>query len=182
MDMLAHPELLHILEMRFAAHPERHRDLEWSAVQAKLVAHPDKLDALAFMEQSGGEPDVIGVDPENHAIIFCDCAPESPSGRRSLCYDRAALDARKANKPSGSAVEIATAHGLELLSEAEYRALQTLGAFDGKTSSWLKTPEAIRARGGAIFGDRRYDHVFIYHNGAESYYAARGFRALLRVG
>lgn len=173
-------DLMRILEARFTKHPKRHPGVEWAAVRGRLEAQPDKLRALAELERTGGEPDVVGV-AETGQAIFVDCAPESPVGRRSLCYDRAALDSRKENKPSGNAVELAASWGAELLTEAEYRELQTLGEFDLKTSSWVKTPGAIRDRGGALFCDRRYDHVFVYHNGAESYYAARGFRVRLVV-
>ena len=174
-------ELMEILQTRFEKHANRHVGILWPAVLARLDAQPDALKTLAEMERTGGEPDVIGRDAASGAFIFCDCAPESPAGRRSLCYDRAALDARKENKPAGSAMEMATAMGSELLTEQQYRDLQTLGEFDRKTSSWIATPAAIRAKGGALFCDRRYDHVFVYHNGAESYYAARGFRGRLNV-
>lgn len=174
-------ELLSILKARFEKHMERHAGFAWAEVQARLAAHPDKLWPLHEMEQSGGEPDLIGVDQKTGEYIFCDCSPESPAGRRSLCYDDAALEARKENKPAGSAVGMAAVMGIELLSEEEYRELQQLGKFDLKTSSWLKTPDDVRKLGGALFGDRRYGRVFTYHNGAISYYAARGFRGLLRV-
>lgn len=173
--------LLGILEIRFEKHKARHHDIEWTAVRAKLAAHPDKLWSLDRMESTGGEPDVVGYDRTTDEYIFCDCSAESPIGRRSFCYDHAALNARKENKPKSSAVQMAGDMGVQLLTEAEYRALQKLGAFDTKTSSWLQTPADIRQLGGAIFGDRRYNTVFVYHNGAESYYAARGFRAALRV-
>lgn len=173
--------LLQTLKTRFEANMMRHPNLSWVEVERRLKSHPGKLKALFEMEQTGGEPDVIDHDAKTGEFIFCDCSPESPKGRRSLCYDQAALEARKANKPLGSAMGLAAAMGIELLTEAQYRALQQLGRFDTKTSSWLKTPEPIRKLGGALFGDRRYDHVFVYHNGAESYYAARGFRGLLRV-
>jgi hypothetical protein len=159
----------------------RHPSLAWSDVLARLEANPDALSSLHQMDSTGGEPDVIGHDRKTGQLTFCDCSAESPAGRRSLCYDRKALDARKENKPKGSAVEMAAAMGIELLTEAQYRALQKLGEFDRKTSSWVKTPDEIRSLGGAIFCDRRYDTVFTYHNGAESYYAARGFRGSLRV-
>lgn len=165
------------LENRFAAHMDRHPDIAWATVAKRLT--PSALTTLAAMEATGGEPDVVG--REGEAFVFVDCAAESPAGRRSLCYDKAALDARKENKPRGSAVEMAAEMGATLLDEAQYRALQTLGAFDLKTSSWIATPAAIRQRGGALFCDRRYDAVFTYHNGAESYYAARGFRTRLVV-
>lgn len=174
-------ELLRSLQGRFEQHMERHTGVAWTKVLAKLEANPAALAPLGAMERSGGEPDVIGQDKATGQVIFCDCSPESPDGRRSLCYDREALDARKENKPPGSAVETAGAMGIELLTEEQYRALQQLGEFDSKTSSWIATPEDIRARGGALFCDRRYGKVFVYHNGAQSYYAARGFRGLLRV-
>jgi hypothetical protein len=160
---------------------KRHPGLTWPSVQARLDAHPEKLASLHEMEQTGGEPDVVGQDRDTGEFIFFDCAPESPQGRRSLCYDGAALEARKANKPQGSAVDAAAAIGIELLDESQYRALQKLGKFDTRTSSWIKTPDDIRKLGGALFGDCRYGHVFIYHNGADSYYASRGFRGALRV-
>lgn len=174
-------ELLNILKARFQKNMNRHKDLEWDKVAAKLEGTKEKLWSLQEMENTGGEPDVVGYDKKTGEYIFYDCAAESPKGRRSLCYDREALDARKEAKPGNSAMDVAAAMGIELLTEEEYRELQQLGAFDLKTSSWLKTPDAIRNVGGAIFGDRRYDHVFTYHNGAQSYYAARGFRGSLRV-
>ncbi len=177
----ADQKLLETLEQRFAKHPARHPGIRWAVVQQRLDGNAAALTALRAMEESGGEPDVTGVDKESGCITFTDCAPESPSGRRSLCYDRAALDARKEAKPSGSAVEAAANMGIRLLNEAEYRALQKLGAFDLKTSSWILTPASIRTLGGALFCDRRYDQVFMYHNGAQSYYAARGFRGALDV-
>jgi hypothetical protein len=173
--------LLRVLADRFDRNPQRHAGLAWPAVLARLQARPEALKALGRMEASGGEPDVIGQDGPGGPFVFCDCAPESPAGRRSLCFDREALDARKENKPEGSVAELAAALGVELLTEAQYRALQQLGAFDTKTSSWIATPDDVRALGGALFGDRRYGRVFVYHNGAQSYYAARGFRGLLRV-
>ena len=173
--------LLEILKTRFEKNMKRHPRLEWAAVQARLAAAPDKIKALGEMEASGGEPDVIGQDPATGEYVFCDCAAESPAGRRSLCYDREALDSRKEAKPASSALDVAAAMGATLLSEEEYRALQQLGEFDLKTSSWLATPAEIRKLGGALFGDRRYGRVFTYHNGAQSYYAARGFRAKLAV-
>lgn len=172
--------LLELLRTRFERHGARHAGTPWSDVEARLTAHPDKLWSLAAMEDTGGEPDVVGKDASG-ALIFMDCAPESPAGRRSICYDRAALDARKENKPRSSAQQMAEEMGIELLDEAQYRQLQTLGVFDAKTSSWVKTPDAIRKLGGALFCDCRYGTVFTYHNGAESYYAARGFRGALRV-
>lgn len=174
-------ELLDLLKTHFEKNMQRHPNLEWAKVQARLEANPEKLWSLNEMERTGGEPDVVADDEKTGEIIFYDCSAESPAGRRSLCYDREALDDRKENKPSGSAMEMAASMGIELLNEEEYRELQKLGDFDTKTSSWLITPPAIRKLGGAIFGDRRYDHVFTYHNGAISYYAARGFRGSLRV-
>ncbi|QSX40568.1 DUF4256 domain-containing protein [Shewanella cyperi] len=176
-----HQALIQTLKTRFEQHPRRHPDIDWMRVQDRLETCPDKLDALQYMEQSGGEPDVIGFDATRFEFIFCDCAPESPTDRRSLCYDAQALEARKQNKPAGSAVAMAAAMGIELLTEAQYQELQTLGEFDLKTSSWLATTADIRDRGGAIFGDRRFGRVFVYHNGAESYYSARGFRGRLLV-
>lgn len=157
----------------------RHAGLGWDPVLERLEGNPSALKSLSTMEATGGEPDVIGVD--NGDFLFCDCSPESPLGRRSLCYDREALDARKENKPAGDALEVAAAMGVELLTEEQYRTLQQLEAFDTKTSSWIRTPEDVRTLGGALFCDRRYGRVFVYHNGAQSYYAARGFRGLLRV-
>jgi len=176
-----HDELLSILKTRFEKNMQRHPDLEWAKVQARLETNPSKLWSLNEMERSGGEPDVVAYDEKTDKLIFYDCSAESPAGRRNACYDREALDARKENKPGNSALDMATEIGIELLTEEQYRALQKLGEFDTKTSSWLITPLAIRKLGGAIFGDRRYDHVFVYHNGAGSYYAARGFRGSLRV-
>ncbi len=170
-----------ILAQRFAAHPERHRGVEWAAVAARLDANPKALKVLEAMEATGGEPDVIAVDARTGEVTFCDCSAESPDGRRSLCYDKAARDERKEAKPKGSAMDLAAKMGVSLLSEAEYRQLQRLGEFDLKTSSWVQTPADIRSRGGALFCDRRYGQVFVYHNGAQSYYAARGFRGLLKV-
>lgn len=174
-------DIIAILKQRFNDHLERHAGMDWQDVATRLIASPAKLSILGQMESSGGEPDVIAYDDSVDGYIFCDCCAESPTGRRSLCYDDPALQARKKNKPSGSAVAQSTAMGIELLSEADYRYLQTLGDFDLKTSSWIVTPESVRQRGGALFGDRRYDQVFIYHNGADSYYAARGFRGRLTV-
>jgi hypothetical protein len=174
-------ELLRVLEARFTTNMQRHFSLEWDAVLARLEAHPDKLWSLNEMERTAGEPDVVGQDAKTGEILFFDCAEQSPAERRSLCYDEAALEARKANKPRGSAVGFATVMGVDLLDIEQYRALQKLGDFDTKTSSWLKTPADIRKLGGAIFGDKRYNTVFVYHNGADSYYAARGFRCLVRV-
>lgn len=174
-------ELLDTLKARFEKNPQRHIGLSWDKVLARLEGNKSALKALAEMESLGGEPDVIDVDKKSGQLIFCDCAAETPAGRRSLCFDRKALDARKANKPKGSVAELAAAMGVELLSEQQYRQLQELGEFDTKTSSWIATPDDVRALGGALFCDRRYGKVFVYHNGAESYYASRGFRALLRV-
>ena len=174
-------ELLNTLKTRFEKHKSRHAGLEWAKVLARLEANPAKLGSLYEMERTGGEPDVVGQDSKTGEYLFYDCAAESPKERRSLCYDREALDARKENKPKDSAMDMAAAMGIELLDEAQYHALQKLGTFDTKASSWLKTPPEVRKLGGAIFGDRRYDRVFIYHNGADSYYAARGFRGVLRV-
>lgn len=174
-------ELLCTLKTRFEKNMNRHEGLEWADVQAKLEASPKKLWSLSKMEGTGGEPDVVGHDEKTGEYLFCDCSPESPADRRSLCYDPAALQARKEAKPESSAIEVATAMGVELLTEQQYRDLQKLGEFDLKTSSWLQTPPDIRKLGGAIFGDRRYGHVFVYHNGAQSYYAARGFRGRLMV-
>lgn len=173
--------LLRTLKARFEKHMGRHRDLEWEAVQERLDARPGKLWSVAEMERTGGEPDVIARDAETGELVYCDCAAESPAGRRSVCYDEPALDSRKQHKPWASALGLAEAMGIELLDEAGYRALQTLGTVDAKTSSWIRTPSPIRALGGALFGDHRFGQVFIYHNGAESYYAARGFRGSLRV-
>ena len=174
-------ELLGTLKARFEKHLNRHQSIAWADVQAKLEAHPQKLASLHAMEQTGGEPDVVSQDVQTGEYHFCDCCAESPKGRRSVCYDRPALDARKEHKPATSAMDMATALGIELLTEEQYRYLQTLGPFDTKTSSWLKTPERIRNLGGALFGDYRYGQVFVYHNGADSYYGARGFRGLLKV-
>jgi len=174
-------ELLGALKARFEKNMNRHKGLEWAKVQAKLEANPGRLWSLNEMERTGGEPDVVGFDKKTGAYIFYDCSAESPKGRRSLCYDREALESRKEHKPENNAIDMATAMGLELLTEEQYRELQSVGNFDTKTSSWVKTPSDIRKPGGAIFCDRRYDHVFVYHNGADSYYAARGFRGSLRV-
>lgn len=172
--------LLALLQARFDRHPARHEGVRWSHVQARLEGAPTALEVIARMEATGGEPDVIACDPAGE-VIFCDCSTESPSGRRSLCFDGAALASRKQNKPNGSALQVAAEIGVEILTEAQYRMLQTLGEFDTKTSSWIATPPDVRALGGALFCDRRYGKVFVYHNGAESYYAVRGFRGLLRV-
>lgn len=174
-------ELLGTLKARFEKNMNRHKGLEWAKVEAKLQGNPAKLASLAEMEKTGGEPDVVGYDKQTGEYVFYDCAAESPKGRRSLCYDREAWESRKENKPTGNAMETAVSIGVELLTEEQYRQLQKLGEFDLKTSSWVKTPAEIRKLGGALFCDRRYDTVFVYHNGAESYYAARGFRGSLRV-
>lgn len=174
-------KLLSTLKARFEKNMGRHRGLEWTAIQAKLEAATDKLWSLNEMEISGGEPDVVGMDKKTGEYIFYDCAAESPKGRRSICYDHQALESRKENKPQNSAVEMAADMGIELLTEEQYRALQQLGSFDTKTSSWIKTTADVRKLGGALFCDRRYNTIFLYHNGAESYYAARGFRGVLRV-
>lgn len=176
-----HEELLGVLRARFEKNMKRHQGLDWAKVQAKLEANTDKLLSLNEMESTGGEPDVVGQDKKTGEYVFYDCSAETPRGRRSVCYDREALDARKENKPKNSALDMATAMGVELLTEEQYRELQAVGEFDTKTSSWVNTPPAIRKLGGALFCDRRYDHVFLYHNGAESYYAARGFRGVLKV-
>ncbi|WP_053365127.1 DUF4256 domain-containing protein [Bacillus sp. FJAT-27245] len=174
-------EQLGTLKARFEKNMNRHEGLEWGKVQAKLDANPEKLWSLNEMEDTGGEPDVVGYDAESGEYIFYDCSTESPKGRRSVCYDREALESRKQHKPQTSAMDMAAGIGIEILTEEQYRDLQKLGSFDTKTSSWVKTPDTIRKLGGAIFCDRRYDTVFVYHNGAESYYAARGFRGALRV-
>lgn len=173
--------LIDILKSRFDKNRNRHPGMEWAKVEAKLQANSVGLWALHEMERTGGEPDVVGHDKETGEYIFYDCSAESPKGRRSVCYDSEALALRKEHKPANNAMDMAAAMGIELLTEKEYRVLQGLGAFDTKTSSWLKTPADIRGLGGALFGDRRYGHVFLYHNGAESYYAARGFRGVRRV-
>jgi hypothetical protein len=174
-------ELLPALKARFERNMHRHEGIAWADVQARLERSPHALRALHAMEATGGEPDVIGRDRDSGHVTFCDCAAESPAGRRSLCYDREALDARKEHKPQGSAVEAAAEMGIDLLTEEQYRELQRLGEFDTKTSSWVRTPPDVRSLGGALFCDRRYGRVFVYHNGAQSYYAARGFRGSLRV-
>lgn len=182
MTAKATEQLMDVLAQRFAKYKNRHKNIEWSAVEKRLLsADAAKLFSLSEMERTGGEPDVIGFDKNGGTYLFCDCAAESPAGRRSLCYDEKALADRKENKPGGSALELAAAMGVEILDEAGYRMLQTFGPFDQKTSSWIITPADIRKAGGALFADFRYGHVFIYHNGASSYYAARGFRAMLRV-
>ena len=174
-------ELLKTLKSRFVKNMNRHADMEWSHVQTKLEANVEKLWSLHEMEQTGGEPDVVRYDNQTSEFIFYDCSIESPTGRRSLCYDHEALESRKENKPRDSATMMASEMGIEILTEEQYRALQRLGKFDTKTSSWIKTPAPIRKLGGSIFGDFRYGQVFVYHNGAESYYAARGFRGCLKV-
>jgi len=174
-------DLIAVLKSRFEKNTNRHKGLDWSKVEARLEANAEKLWSLNEMERTGGEPDVVGLDKKTGEFIFYDCSPESPKDRRSYCYDREALNARKELKPANSVMDVATAMGIELLTEEQYRELQTLGKFDSKTSSWVKTPAGIRRLGGALFCDRRYETVFLYHNGADSYYAARGFRGSLRV-
>ena len=174
-------ELLRTLKDRFEKNSQRHKGVEWTKVQARLEANREKLWSLNVMEETEGEPDVVSLDKKTSEYIFYDCSAESPKGRRSFCYDHEALEARKENKPENSAIQMAADMGIEILSEEQYRALQKLGQFDAKTSSWIKTPAEIRKLGGAIFADFRYDNVFVYHNGAESYYAARGFRGSLRI-
>ncbi len=174
-------ELFASLRARFEKNMSRHNSLEWAAIEQRLIAKPEKLFSLHEMEQSGGEPDVAGYDKNDDVYIFMDFSAETPPGRRSLCYDQEALDSRKEHKPVGSAIEMAANMGIEMLNEEQYRALQTLGAFDTKTSSWVVTPPDIRKQGGALFCDRRYNRVFVYHNGAESYYGVRGFRGMLKV-
>jgi hypothetical protein len=176
-----HTELLRTLKVRFEKNLNLHKGLEWAKVQAKLEANSEKLWSLNEMERTGGEPDVVGQDKKTGEYVFYDCSAESPKDRRSLCYDREALESRKENKPKGNAADMASAMGVELLTEEQYRELQTLGEFDTKTSSWVKTPSNVRRLGGALFCDRRFETVFVYHNGAESYYAARAFRGSLRV-
>jgi hypothetical protein len=174
-------ELLKVLQQRFEKNMQRHEGLSWESIKQKLEADTDSMWSLKQMEDTGGEPDVVGHDDKTGEYIFCDCSAESPVGRRSICYDDAALESRKEHKPVNSAMGMARAMGIELLTEQQYRELQKLGVFDTKTSSWIQTPESIRTLGGALFCDRRYNHVFVYHNGVESYYGARGFRGLLRV-
>ncbi|WP_198045123.1 DUF4256 domain-containing protein [Spirosoma montaniterrae] len=174
-------EFINTLQVRFEKNRSRHDGFDWTTMQAKLEANKNKLWSLHEMERTGGEPDVVGYDDATGEYIFYDCSAESPKGRRSVCYDQQALDSRKEHKPQTSAAEMAAEMGIELLTEEQYRALQTLGTFDAKTSSWVKTPADIRQLGGALFADHRYGHVFVYHNGAESYYGSRGFRGLLRV-
>jgi len=177
----AQQELISVLKTRFEKNKDRHADLVWAQVQEKLEANPEKLWSLDEMEKTGGEPDVVGYDNATDEYNFVDCAAESPAGRRSICYDREGLESRKENRPENSAIDMAAEMGIDLLTEDQYRDLQKLGSFDKKTSSWLKTPDPIRKLGGAIFGDFRYGQVFVYHNGAQSYYGARAFRASLRV-
>jgi len=181
MPLKQRSELLGVLQARFEKNPSRHKGLDWAKEQARLEARPDKLRVLAGMERTGGEPDVVGLDKKSGEYVFYDCAAESPAGRTSLCYDREALDSRKEHKPKNTVVDLAAELGIELLTEAEYFELQKLGEFDTKSSSWLKTPAEIRKLGGAIYGDRRYGRVFVGHNGAQSYYAGRGFRGAVRV-
>lgn len=176
-----HSSLLKTLKARFEKNTNRHKGLEWAKVQAKLEAAPQKLWSLSEMERTGGEPDVVAHDKKTNEFVFFDCSPESPSGRRSLCFDREALESRKEHKPKDNVMDVASAMGIELLTEDQYRDLQKLGHFDTKTSSWIKTPAEIRKLGGALFADFRYDTVFVYHNGADSYYAARAFRGSLKI-
>lgn len=172
-------DLLKVLQERFIKNMYRHPNIAWDEVVGKLQANPTKLQSISMMEESGGEPDIITNPNNNTEYLFCDCSLESPKGRRSLCYDDAALESRKENKPQGSAIQLANQMGIEILDEEQYKYLMTFGEFDTKTSSWVKTPDQVRVRGGAIFGDFRFGRVFIYHNGAESYYAARGFRGII---
>jgi len=180
-DRVEREKLLGILKARFEKNMNRHKGLDWLKVWKRLLTNSKKVRSVYEMERTGGEPDVVGYDSKTGEYIFYDCSPESPKGRRNVCYDQEALLARKEHKPKNSAIEMATAMGIELLSEEQYRELQELGDFDTKTSSWLKTPDEVRKLGGALFADRRYDHVFVYHNGAESYYGVRGFRGLIKV-
>ena len=176
-----HNELLHILKLRFEKNPQRHKNITWEDVKAKLEKNPDKLRSLYEMEQTGGEPDVIGFDTKTGEYIFCDCSPESPKGRRSLCYDREGLESRKEFKPENTAVDMANEMGIQLLTEEEYTELQQLGDFDLKSTSWIKTPDEIRKQGDAYFCNKRHNRIFTYYNGAQSYYSSRGFRGLFRV-
>lgn len=176
-----HETLLKVLKSRFEKNMDRHQSLEWAKIQTRLEANPERLRSLSEMEKTGGEPDVVGYDKKTGEYTFCDCSAESPEGRRSVCYDREGLESRKEHRPATSAMDMATAMGIELLTEDQYRDLQKLGSFDTKTSSWVKTPPDVRQLGGALFCDRRFGRVFVYHNGAQSYYAARAFRGLLRV-
>lgn len=180
-EMSDHEALLETLEARFRENPHRHEGVAWNDVRKKLEANPEKLAALARMEETGGEPDVVGYEASSKTYRFVDCSPESPSGRRSICFDRKGWESRKKHRPENNAVDMAAEMGIEILTEEEYRELQTLGEFDQKSSSWVRTPEAIRKLGGALFCDRRYGAVFVYHNGAQSYYAGRGFRGGVRV-
>lgn len=181
MNTKQYNDLLTLLKNRFEKNMHRHKDMQWAKVQAKLEANPEKLRSLNEMESTGGEPDVVGYDKKTDEFIFYDCSAESPTGRRSVCYDREGLESRKEHKPENNAIDMAAAMGIEMLTEAQYRELQKLGEFDAKTSSWIQTPADIRKRGGALFADFRYGNVFVYHNGAQSYYAARAFRGSLRV-
>lgn len=181
MNAIQHKELLAKLKDRFEKNMNRHKGVEWSGVRGRLESNPEKLRSLSEMERTGGEPDVVAQDKKTGELVFIDCSAESPVGRRSICYDREGLESRKENRPENCATDMAAAMGIEILTEDQYRDLQKLGCFDSKTSSWVKTPPAIRKLGGALFCDRRYDNVFVYHNGAQSYYAARGFRGALRV-
>jgi len=174
-------ELFQTLQARFEKYPARHPALNWAAVQTRLEAHAERLWSLGEMERTGGEPDVVGQDPETNEVIFFDCSPESPKGRAAVCYDREALETRKEHRPKDTAMDMAAAMGIELLTEEEYHELQKLGEFDTKTTTWVKTPSDVRRLGGALFGDRRFGRVFIYHNGAQSYYSARGFRGSLKI-
>ncbi|MBL9115322.1 MAG: DUF4256 domain-containing protein [Verrucomicrobiaceae bacterium] len=174
-------ELITALKARFEKNTARHKGIAWASVQSRLEANPDKLWSLSEMERTGGEPDVVGIEKKTGELLFVDCSPESPKGRTSVCYDREGLESRKEHKPANTAIDLAAEIGIELLNEEQYRDLQKLGEFDLKTSSWIKTPADIRKLGGALFCDRRFGHVFVYHNGAQSYYSARGFRGILRV-
>lgn len=181
MNTSKHDDLIAVLHTRFGQHMPRHQGVAWEAVLERLQSHPARLAALQAMEDSGGEPDVTAIDKDSGMLTFCDCAAESPPGRRSLCFDESAWNARRENRPAGSAMAMAAAMGIDMLTEEQYRQLQQLGEFDRKTSSWIATPDSVRQLGGALFGDRRYGQVFVYHNGAQSYYAGRGFRGMLRI-